>query len=547
MGAMKTISEHVSGQETQADRLAGRSIADLVYGFVEDNEFLLLGCFVVLVIAFSLLRSHHKLFWYDEIFTITVSTQPDLHHFFAAMPPEGNPPLNTLLTRLVIKALGVSEISVRLVPLFGFLTALTGVYVFVRRETGKVLGIFAVALVLLGPVWQYSFEARPYGLLMGAFMVALVSWQEATRIKDGDLQRSRILPLCGLALGILGCAFSHYLGLIEIGFPLLVGEAVRSYYRRRIDWPLVATGLCCLPSVLLIIPMMHRTRDAVISSSTVLQPPITIHKIFAYLQYAGISWSLVMDNKTIALVLLVSFVTWIPFANRSSLSRKAAGIDSSVRTYVLWACMAATLLIPVTWAAMAFAKGWYFCRYGIGSALGIVLWFCLILRKRQLRAPAFIVGVILVATLQYLRQFRHELHVHAEPTAANILVETEPSNLPIVISNALNYPTIWWYSPDAKKPRVVNLSRPIGSPMDLVSNTLMVEKAYFHAPLLNFETFTAQNSHFLLELEQGDVLYDTRKILEAQGFVIKPLRAVGTDTLFDVDRPGIAEGSGTKQ
>ena len=274
----------------------GRSIADLIYGFIEKNEILVLGFLLILVVAFSLLRSHHKQFWYDEIFTIIVSTQPDLHHFAAAMPPEGNPPLNTFLTRLVIKALGVSQISVRLVPLFGFLTALVGVYIFVRREAGRVLGIMAITLILFGPVWEYSYEARPYGILMGAFMVALVSWQEATRIQDRGEHRSRSLALCCMALGILGCVFSHYIGLIEIGFPLIVGEAVRSYYRRRIDWPLVATGLCCFPSVLLIMPMMARTRNVVIANSTVLQPPITIHKIGTYLQFARISWPLVMDN-----------------------------------------------------------------------------------------------------------------------------------------------------------------------------------------------------------------------------------------------------------
>ena len=250
MGAMKTMYESTRGKETQAERATGRSIADLMYGFIEKNEILVLGFLLILVVAFSLLRSHHKQFWYDEIFTIIVSTQPDLHHFAAAMPPEGNPPLNTFLTRLVIKALGVSQISVRLVPLFGFLTALVGVYIFVRREAGRVLGIMAITLILFGPVWEYSYEARPYGILMGAFMVALVSWQEATRIQDRGEHRSRSLALCCMALGILGCVFSHYIGLIEIGFPLIVGEAVRSYYRRRIDWPLVATGLCCLPSVL---------------------------------------------------------------------------------------------------------------------------------------------------------------------------------------------------------------------------------------------------------------------------------------------------------
>jgi hypothetical protein len=547
MGAMKTMDGSVFGQETQADPVAGRSIADRVYRFIENNDIAVLGFLLILVTAFSLVRSHHKQFWYDEIFTIIVSAQPDLHHFAAAMPPEGNPPLNTFLTRLVIKAFGISQVSVRLVPLFGFLTALAGVYIFVRREAGKVLGILAVVLLLFGPVWEYSYEARPYAILMGAFMVALVSWQEATRIKDRGEQRSRSLALCGMALGILLCTFSHYIGLIEIGFPLLVGEAVRSYYRRRIDWPLVATGVCCLPSLLLIMPMMARTRNTVITNSTVLQPPITMQKIFGYLQFGRSSWHLVMDDRIIALVLLVALITWIPSANRSSSFRKARTMNTHVRTYVLWACIAASFLIPVTWIAMVFGKGWYFCRYGIGSALGIVLCFCLILARRRLCSPAFIVGLIFAVGFQYVLEFEREVRVNPDLMPANRLIETENSNLPIVILDAFTYPTIWWYSPAAKKPEVVYISTPINKG-DLVSETLMAEKPYFQAPLSDFKTFTLQNPHFLLELEQSgmDGPTDTRKLLEADGYVINRVRADGTAILFDVDRRA-GKFPGTKQ
>ena len=426
------------------------------------------------------------------------------------------------------------------------LTALVGVYIFVRREAGRVLGILAVTLILFGPVWEYSYEARPYGILMGAFMVALVSWQEATRIQDREEHRSRSLALCCMALGILGCVFSHYIGLIEIGFPLIVGEAVRSYYRRRIDWPLVATGLCCLPSVLLIMPMMAHTRNVVLTHSTVLQPPITIHKIFAYFDYARISWQTVMSNQIIGLVILVSLITWQPWANKRLSSGEASAIKTGVRPHVLYASVAASFLIPVTWAALAFGKGWYFCRYGVGSALGIVLFFCLLLAKRKLRSPAFIVGMILVLTFQYVHEFKREFYRRTVPTPANELIESDASALPIVISNPVMYPTTWWYSPAAKKPSVIYLFKTRDSSGDLVTEVLRAETHFFGAPLLDFNSFTRQNSHFILELDEIDGTYDTRKILEAEGFVITPVQVYRTATLFDVDRPAISNLSGSK-
>lgn len=93
IGAMKTVHESVLIQDSQCESVTGRTLADRGYDFIEENEFAILGILLILVTVFSLLRSHHKLFWYDEIFTIIVASQPNFHSFLAAMPAEGNPPL----------------------------------------------------------------------------------------------------------------------------------------------------------------------------------------------------------------------------------------------------------------------------------------------------------------------------------------------------------------------------------------------------------------------------------------------------------------------
>ena len=77
--------------------------------------------------------------------------------------------------------------------------------------------------------------------------------------------------------------------------------------------------------------------------------------------------------------------------------------------------------------------------------------------------------------------------------------------------------------------------------MDLASATLMAEQPYFSAPLLDFESFTQQNSHFLLEVDASDVdgPHDCRTALESDGFVVSPIRSSkdGVARLFAVDRP----------
>ena len=141
---------------------------------------------------------------------------------------------------------------------------------------------------------------------------------------------------------------------------------------------------------------------------------------------------------------------------------------------------------------MAFGRGWYFCRYGIGSALGIILCVCLVLARRQLRSPSFIAGLILAAGFQYLHEFEGVVRVSTDLLPANKLIETESSDFPIVISNPFTYPTIWWYSPAVKKPEVVYLDRPLGDKYHMVSVTLTTEKPFIQAPLMDFKSFTAR-------------------------------------------------------
>jgi hypothetical protein len=256
-----------------------------------------------------------------------------------------------------------------------------------------------------------------------------------------------------------------------------------------------------------------------------------------------------MSNEVLVLVLLVALVTWIPFANWSSSFGENRTISTNVRTYVVWACIAAACLIPITWVSLAFGKGWYFCRYGIGSALGVVMSLCLILARRRLRSPAFIVGMTLAAVLPYLYGFVQELRAGTPTYAANEIINTERSGLPIVIANPLTYLTIWWYSPPAKQARVVYLG---GRSMDhftLASDGLMAEKPYFQAPLLNWESFISQNSHFLLAIDDSEfgLPLDSRKVFEDRGFVIKPVREDKGTTLFDVERPSIGQTGATEK
>jgi hypothetical protein len=144
-----------------------RTIADFLYDLVARHETAWLIFLLATVFASAIVSSQRKPLWYDELFTEIVASQPTWHKFAQAMPVDAHPPINALLTRVSIHFFSITELSLRLPPMVGFVAALAGIYVFIRRECGAVFGLFGVVLTIAEPAWVYSFEARPYGVLLG--------------------------------------------------------------------------------------------------------------------------------------------------------------------------------------------------------------------------------------------------------------------------------------------------------------------------------------------------------------------------------------------
>ena len=144
-----------------------RTIADFCYDLLTRHEIAFVILLLVTAFVYAVLNSHRKLFWYDELFTVIVATQPTWHRFAQAMPADGNPPLGTLLTRLSIHIFGLTDFAVRLPSMLAFLTALFEIYIFVRRECGAVFGLLAMTLMLAQPAWASSFEGSPIRVAPG--------------------------------------------------------------------------------------------------------------------------------------------------------------------------------------------------------------------------------------------------------------------------------------------------------------------------------------------------------------------------------------------
>jgi len=101
-------------------------------------------------------------------------------------------------------------------------------YAFLRRRLPFSFAIAGMLFPLLTSAARFSYEARPYGLVLGLAGVALVCWQAAA---DG---RKRPVALPGLAASLAAALCCHPLA-VTLALPFLAGEVTRSIQRRRLD------------------------------------------------------------------------------------------------------------------------------------------------------------------------------------------------------------------------------------------------------------------------------------------------------------------------
>ena len=175
-------------------------------------------------------------FWVDELFTFYIVTMPGWARMMDLIQrgPDQNPPLFYALTRLVVSVLGESEGAFRLPAMVGYWVLCVTLHLWVRLlGGGQTAALVAMTTPVFTNVVYYASEARPYGLMLGCFGAALVSYT----LGDIFAQQPDYRYWAWLGLGVsLSTAMAfHYLALIPIGCMWLV-EAYRTWHTRQWQW-----------------------------------------------------------------------------------------------------------------------------------------------------------------------------------------------------------------------------------------------------------------------------------------------------------------------
>ena len=211
------------------------------------------GVFHFLYLVSTFVVASRKLMWNDELFTFHIARLANVSELWSALMTGADqiPPVFYLITRASFFLFGINHLSIRLPEVVGFWIMSLCLYQFVSRRSSALYGFVAMLFPLVITAYDFAYEARPYGLVLGFCGLALLCWQSAA---EG---RYRKVSLIGLAVSCAAAVSTHYYGVL-IFFPLALGEIVRSISRRRFDVPVwVALGLALIP-LLLFIPLIEQ-------------------------------------------------------------------------------------------------------------------------------------------------------------------------------------------------------------------------------------------------------------------------------------------------
>jgi Dolichyl-phosphate-mannose-protein mannosyltransferase len=343
----------------------------------------LLSLYSIFLLATTSRIATRRHLWFDEIDTFFLARLPSLRAIWDALllGTDGQPLGFYIPVHLSHLFFGASELSTRLCAVIPFWATTLVLYYAVSRRTSSLYGFIAALTLPCTVAFQYSFEARPYALVLLFSACSFVSWQTAKE------QRCRILSVPMLAITLAAAISVHYNAVLLV-IPILIGELAYFARSRKIDWG-VLLAICAsgLPLIVLLphiraIHVYSQSYWSVINFSTVSEIYVTLCSRFIVLTIVGCAL----------------FGLW------ASLSRKRlSGIRAEFGGLPLHELAAACgyMLLPLACFILSVYTRALHYRYVIGTVIGISLFvaFMLWIFRSILSGAAVVLCALLALNL----------------------------------------------------------------------------------------------------------------------------------------------------
>ena len=216
---------------------------------ISKISIFLLVLLVVYVIIRGLAGAATKTLWYDELITLSVSSQGSLSKIWQALASgvDGQPPGFHLVETGTTSLIQNRHIALRLPSVLAFAAVLICIFAYLKKRSGPVIALLCSLLCLSTVLFErYAIEARPYCLEVACFAIALVCYQRTWSI---------LLGLCF----VVAQTFHHY-SLFAM-MPFGMAEFVYLLRTRRFRWPLWLALIVGPLPLAAFWPLLSRIRD----------------------------------------------------------------------------------------------------------------------------------------------------------------------------------------------------------------------------------------------------------------------------------------------
>jgi len=441
------------------------------------------AAFAILFLPLTLLWSSRRPLWSDEVYTVYISRAPALADIWnwLALGADLQPPLIFVATRLAQRLFGTSEWAIRLPGTLGFLLMGLCLLGFVARRTNAWWGFVAALFVLLCGAFKDAAEARPYGLILGFAAAALLCWQSAA---SGQRRR---FSLTGLCASLMLALFTHYYAFL-IFFPIALGELVRTWVRRKIDWPVWGALLASSLALLALFPLLKHSLMGISGAGVNYFTPVTL--LDAYRNQLGSAGAKLAIAGALVSGLICRLAP-MPQKQRAALPlHEAAAVVGLIAVPLPAFLLAAT----VTHRPIA--------HYAMILVLGLAAFFAFATHKLAggRSAAALLLALVMTALFagHTLRQARAASLESAEPVSLDTLYR----DLPIVVSSGLEFVQAWYYASPELRSRILFVSDPKMALRYLhneqTNSSIPFDARFFHWRYQTYDDFLRSQPRFLL-------------------------------------------------
>jgi 4-amino-4-deoxy-L-arabinose transferase-like glycosyltransferase len=472
------------------------------------TAYIFIGLLVAYVIVRGVVGAASRLFWFDELSTLTIASQPTLHDMWAALRSgyDGSAPLFLLVERAALKVTNHKEIALRLPSIFAFPCTLICLYVYAKKRNGEILACLCALLFLSTSLFHtYLTEARAYSMVVACIAFAMVCYQ---RLPSGFW--------AGLfAFALLVGGSLHYYTVFAM-IPFWVAEGLYFLQKREFRWSTWSAFVCGVLPIIFFWPFLQTIKNYY-GQHMFAQPNFS-----AVRSYYGLFF-LVKENAiglAIAVMAAVAIVWSRLFAPPSGASKEFK--DNGKRRDLAEAGLLLSFVgLPlIIFLAVRITHGILLIRYTmaatIGLALGAVIAVSIAGRKAAALFALFAFSFVGVNELSFW--FHREFDPFAPYFSASSAGELQRMNgfvqradhkdLPVVVSDCLIYSQFVYYLKPSLTGRMFYLSDAkrelLYTQADSSSRALMAFSKFFPVQVADYSQFTSAHSEFLLYSEGLD-------------------------------------------